>query len=119
MARLQELSATLSAAVTPSDVAQALVARTPALIGARGAALGLSMAPDLVIVDPRVAGSTHEPGFRLPLATRAPIAQAASEGRTILVDDRATFERDFPDGAALTLYAHRAIAVPLMSPASR
>ena len=114
MARLQELSATLSAAVTPSDVAQALVARTPSLIGARGAALGLVDGSDLVIVDPRVAGSTHEPGIRLPLATRAPIAQAASEGRTILVGDRTTFERDFPDGAALTLYAHRAIAVPLM-----
>ena len=113
MARLQELSATLSAAVTPSDVAQALVARTPALIGARGAALGLVDGSDLVIVDPRVAGSTHEPGFRLPLAARAPIAQAACKGRTIVVDDRTTFERDFPDGAALTLYAHRAIAVPL------
>ena len=114
MARLQELSATLSAAVTPSDVAQALVARTPSLIGARGAALGLIDGSDLVIVDPRVAGSTHEPGFRLPLSTRAPIAQAASEGRTILVDDRRSFEREFPDGAALTLYAHRAIAVPLL-----
>ena len=114
MARLQELSATLSAAVTPSDVAQALVSRTPSLIGARGAALGLVDGSDLVIVDPLVAGSTHEPGFRLPLATRAPIAQAASEGRTIRVDDRTMFERDFPDGAALTLYAHRAIAVPLM-----
>ncbi len=114
MARLQELSATLSAAVTPSDVAQGLVARTPSLIGARGAALGLIEGSDLVIVDPRVAGSTHEPGFRLPLSTRAPIAQAASEGRTIVVDDRRSFERDFPDGAALTLYAHRAIAVPLL-----
>ena len=114
MARLQELSATLSAAVTPSDVAHALVARTPSLIGARGAALGLIDGSDLVIVDPRVAGSTHEPGFRLPLGTLAPIAQAASEGRVIRVDDRMTFERDFPDGAALTLYAHRAIAVPLM-----
>ena len=114
MARLQELSATLSAAVTPSDVAQGLVARTPSLIGARGAALGLIEGSDLVIVDPRVAGSTHEPGFRLPLSTRAPIAQAANEGRTIVVDDRRSFERDFPDGAALTLYAHRAIAVPLL-----
>ena len=114
MAGLQALSATLSAAVTPSDVAQALVSRTPTLIGARGAALGLIDGSELVIVDPRVTGSTHQPGFRLPLDTRAPIAQAASEGRTIVVDDRAAFERDFPDGAALTLYAQRAIAVPLL-----
>ncbi len=113
LAGLQELSATLLAAVTPSDVAQALVARTPTLVGARGAALGLVDGSDLVIVDPRVAGSTHEPGFRLPLRTRAPIAQAASNGTTVRVDDRATFERDFPDGAALTLYAQGAIAVPL------
>jgi serine phosphatase RsbU (regulator of sigma subunit)/anti-sigma regulatory factor (Ser/Thr protein kinase) len=113
MAGLQELSATLSAAVNPSDVAQALVEITPSLIGARGASLALVDGTELVIVDPRVPDSTHMPGFRLPLTARAPMARAASEGTTVRVDDRETFERDFPDGAALTLYAHRAIAVPL------
>ena len=113
MARLQELSATLLDAVTPSDVAQALVERVPALVGARGASFGLIDGLDLVIVDPRIPGSTHQPGFRLPLQAQAPITQAASRGATVHVEDRETFERDFPDGAALTLYAQRAIAVPV------
>ncbi len=113
MAGLQELSATLLDAVTPSDVAQALVERVPALVGARGASFGLIDGSDIVIVDPRIPGSTHEPGFRLSLDARAPIAQAASRGTMVEVEDRETFERDFPDGAALTLYAQRAIAVPV------
>ena len=117
---LQELSATLSAAVTPSDVAQALVARTPSLIGARGAALGLIDGSDLVIVDPRVAGSTHEPGFRLPLATRAPIAQAASEGRTIVVDDRSVVRTRLPGrGGADAVRASRDRSAAAWLPGSR
>ena len=113
MAGLQQLSATLLNAVTPSAVAQALVERTPALLGARAAAVGMVDGADLVIADPRIAGSHHEPGFRMRLEASAPIAQAASQGTIIQVDDRETFERDFPEGAALTPYAHRAIAVPL------
>ncbi len=113
MAGLQELARTLLAAVTPSDVARALVEQTPSLVGARGAALGMIDGEDLVIADPRVGGSHLKPGFRLPLDTRAPISQAARAGETIRVDDRATLERDFPEGAAMTLYAQRAVAVPL------
>ena len=113
MVGLQELATTLLDAVTPSDVAQALVERVPSLVGARGASFGLVEGSELVIVDPRVPGSTHQPGFRLPLDARAPITQAASGGTTIEVESREAFERDFPDGAALTLYAQRAIAVPV------
>ena len=113
MAGLQELSATLLDAVTPSAVARALVERTPALVGARAAAVGMIDGSDLVIADPRIASSHHEPGFRMRLGTSTPIAQAASERTTIRVDDRKAFERDFPDAAALAPYAHRAIAVPL------
>ncbi|MBA3376268.1 MAG: SpoIIE family protein phosphatase [Actinobacteria bacterium] len=113
MAGLQGLSATLLEAFTPSAVAQALVERTPALVGARAAAVGMVDGSDLVIADPRVAGSHHEPGFRMRLAASTPITEAARSGRTIRIDDREAFERDFPEGAALTPYAHRAIAVPL------
>ncbi|MGH3134486.1 MAG: GAF domain-containing protein, partial [Gaiellaceae bacterium] len=111
---LQELASELSAAVAPSDVARALVQTTPAMLGARGGALGLIDGDDLVIVGPEGMDSqTHQPGFRLPLVARAPIATAAREARPVRVDDRETFERDFPDGAALSLYAHRALAVPV------
>ena len=111
---LQELATSLSAAVTPSDVASALILHTPSLISARGGALGLVEGDEIVIVDSRGAASqTHAPGFRLPLAARAPIARAAYFAEPIRVRDRKTFEREYPDGAALTLYAQSAVAVPV------
>jgi serine phosphatase RsbU (regulator of sigma subunit)/anti-sigma regulatory factor (Ser/Thr protein kinase) len=114
MAGLQRLATSLSAAITPSDVAHALIAGTPRLVGARGGALGLIDGDSLEIVDPRGAGGqTHQPGARLPLGARAPIAVAARVGEPVVVRDRATFERLYPDGAALTLYACGALAVPL------
>ncbi len=114
MAGMQDLAAALSAAVTPSDVAHALIERTPSLVGARGGALGLIDGDSVVVVDPQGVGSqTHEPGLRLPLTARAPIAQAARSGTIVRVQDRETFERDFSEGAALTLYAHGAVAVPV------
>ena len=111
---LQQLASSLSAAATPSQVAQALVDQTPRLVGARGGSLGLIEGPDVVIVDPQgVASQTHAPGFHLPLIARAPISQAAATGEPIQVRDRETFEREYPDGAALSLFAHGALAVPL------
>jgi serine phosphatase RsbU (regulator of sigma subunit)/anti-sigma regulatory factor (Ser/Thr protein kinase) len=111
---LQQLASSLSAAATPSQVAQALVDQTPRLVGARGGSLGLIEGSDVVIVDPQgVASQTHAPGFHLPLHARAPISQAALTGAPIQVQDRETFERDYPDGAALSLFAHGALAVPL------
>ncbi len=114
MTGVQGLTSALSAAVTPSDVAHALIERAPVLMGARGGALGLIDGQELVIADPQgVELQTHQPGFRLPLRMRAPITQAALTGLPIRVPDRETFEREYPDGAALTLYAHGALAVPI------
>jgi serine phosphatase RsbU (regulator of sigma subunit)/anti-sigma regulatory factor (Ser/Thr protein kinase) len=114
IAGLQELASVLAAAVTPSDVARALVERTARLLGARGGALGLIDGDAIVIVDPQSGGfQTHAPGARIPLEARAPIARAALTGRTIVVEDRQAFERDYPDGAALTPYAQGALALPL------
>ena len=114
MSRLQELATSVSAAVTPSDVAHALISGTPQLVGARGGALGLIDGDSLEIVGPRgVGGQTHQPGVRLPLAARAPIAEAARVGAPVVVQDRVAFEHRYPDGAALTLYARGALAVPL------
>jgi serine phosphatase RsbU (regulator of sigma subunit)/anti-sigma regulatory factor (Ser/Thr protein kinase) len=114
MTGLQKLATALSGALTPTDVAHALIERTPVLLGARGGALGLIDGDELVIVDPQSAvRQTHQPGFRLSLGTRAPIARVAATGTIIRVPDRETFEREYPDGAALTLYAHGAIAVPM------
>ena len=112
--RLQELAALLSAAITPQQVAGVMVERMPALLGARGGALGLVEGNELVIVDPDGApGQTIRPGTRLPLTSRAPIARAAREGRPTWVQSRQEFVSEFPDGAALATYASGALAVPV------
>ena len=66
-AGIQRLASELSAAVTQSDVARALVEHTPALVGARGGALGMIDGADLVIVDPVVTvEQTLRPGSASP-----------------------------------------------------
>jgi len=112
---LQGLSASLSAALTPKDVARALVDGVPPTIGARGGAFGLVEGDELVIVDP--AGSarqTLEPGARMPLTTRAPITTAAREGAPAWAQRRREFVSRFPEGAALAPYASGALAVPVL-----
>ena len=113
-AGIQRLASELSAAVTQSDVARALVEHTPPLVGARGGALGMIDGSDLVIVDPLgTVEQTITPGLRLPLTARAPIAKAARDGEPVISVDRASFRRDYPDGADLAPYAHGALAVPI------
>ncbi|MFO7572762.1 MAG: SpoIIE family protein phosphatase [Gaiellaceae bacterium] len=114
MVTLQELASALSAAVTPADVARSLIARTPALLGARGGAVALVDGDELVIADLMgVALQTHPPGMRMSLGARAPIAQAIATGAPVVVQDRATFESEYPDVARLTPYTRQALAVPL------
>ena len=114
MDRLQQIATGLATALTPRDVAHALIDKTPSLLGARGGAVGLIEGDELVIVDPAdVAWQTHRPGLRLPLSTRAPITAAASDGEQVIVPDRETFLERFPDGAALSPFARAAIAAPI------
>lgn len=112
--RLQELAASLSAALTPGEVAAVMVESMPAAIGARGGALGLLEGDELVIVDPVGAqGQTLEPGLRMPLGVRAPITTAAREGKPVWAQRRGEFVSQFADGAALAPYASGALAVPV------
>jgi serine phosphatase RsbU (regulator of sigma subunit)/anti-sigma regulatory factor (Ser/Thr protein kinase) len=111
---IQLVAKELSAALTPSHVARVLVQRTPSLVGARGGSVGIVEGNEVVVVDPAgVSGQTHPPGSRLSLDARAPIARAARDGEPVVVHDRRTFERSFPDGVALTPYVQAAIAVPI------
>jgi serine phosphatase RsbU (regulator of sigma subunit)/anti-sigma regulatory factor (Ser/Thr protein kinase) len=111
---LRDLAQELSSAVTPVDVAGALVSRVPAMLGAAGGSLGLIDGSDLVVVDPGAGSQAALPsGMRLPLALRAPIVQAAREGTKHVATARAEFERAYPDGARLAPYAAGALAVPL------
>ncbi len=111
---LQSLSASLSASLTPEDVARALVDGVPTTIGARGGAFGLVEGDELVIVDPAGSpGQTLEPGARMPLTTRAPITTAAREGTPAWAQRRREFVSRFPEGAALAPHASGALAVPV------
>ena len=111
---LGELASAVSAAVTTSEVAHALIAHTPRVLGASGGAVGLVEDDELVIVDPvGIPAQTHPPGTRMPLRTRAAIIHAATEGALQLAADRADFVERFPDGAALFPDAQAALAVPL------
>ena len=85
---LHALAAALASAAEPSDVAGALLARVPALLGSVGGSLGLVEGDDLVIVAPtRGARPILRPGLRLPLSTSAPITEAARTGEAALRRD--------------------------------
>ena len=111
---LHALAGALASAATPSDVAGALLARVPAMLGSVGGSLGLVEGDDLVIVAPtRGLRPVLRPGLRLPLSTSAPITEAARTGEAAYAVTRAGFEQAFPDGAKLARYAASALAVPL------
>jgi GAF domain-containing protein/anti-sigma regulatory factor (Ser/Thr protein kinase) len=110
---LHEIAAALASAATPSEVAGALLARVPSLLGSVGGSLGLVEGDDLVIVDPEGQTPALEPGLRLPLTTRAPITVAARTGAPAHAGSRDELARAFPDGARLAPYAQSALAVPL------
>ncbi|MGH3017637.1 MAG: SpoIIE family protein phosphatase [Gaiellaceae bacterium] len=111
---LQELARALSAAATPTEVAQALVSHMPDLLGAAGGSLGLIDDGELVIIDPGPATrAALRPGLRLPISTRAPIAAAARTGKPAYANTRGELERVYPDGARLVRYAASSLAVPL------
>src|SRR5262249_14087283 len=111
---LQELAASLSAAAEPSQVANALIATVPAMLGASGGSLALIEGSELVIVDP--AGAPRQalpPGLQLPLAARALLATAARARRAVYVTTREEFEERCPEGALLAPASAGALAVPL------
>ncbi len=113
---LQDLASALSSAVTPPDVAHALVERVPAMLGAMGASLGLVDGEELHVVDPQGSGPQMlTPGLRLRLSTRAPITEAARRNAPAFAATREEFERSYPDGARLAPTAAGALAVPLAS----
>jgi GAF domain-containing protein/anti-sigma regulatory factor (Ser/Thr protein kinase) len=111
---LHALSAALASAVTPGEVAGALLARVPDMLGSVSGSFGLVEGEALAVVDP--AGGPRpalRPGLRLPLETRAPITTAARTGEPAYAVTREQFEREYPDGARLAPYAASALAVPL------
>jgi len=113
---IQELTASLSAAVRPADVADALARGVAEALGAEGGAFGLVDGDELVVVEAGADDAPQRavvPGTRVPLSLRAPIAVAAREGHTVWVDRHAELVRAFPDAAGLAGSARSALAVPV------
>ena len=113
MESLQQLATALSAAVTQSDVANALLEGLPKLIGARGGSVGFVDGDEIVVANPPGIATTHRRGLRLPLSTRAPIVRAAADDAPVVVRSRSELATSFPEGAAMSPAATAAIAVPL------
>ena len=109
---IQELTASLSAAVRPADVAEALAGGVVEALGARSGAFGLVEGADLVVVE--TGDGTGRRGtspVQMPLSARTPLAAAARQGHVVWVERRAELVRAFPDAPARD--AASVLAVPV------
>jgi serine/threonine-protein kinase RsbW len=109
---IQELTASLSAAVRPADVAEALAGGVVEALGARSGSFGLVEGADLVVVESRDGtGRLRSAPVRLPLGARTPLAAAARQGHVVWVERRAELVRAFPDASSRD--AASVLAVPV------
>jgi anti-sigma regulatory factor (Ser/Thr protein kinase)/GAF domain-containing protein len=109
---IQELTAGLSAAVRPADVAEVLARGIVEALGARRGSFGLVEGDELVVAESGDGTGTAHPPFRVPLSIRTPLAAAAREGHVVWVERRAELVRAFPDSAGGAA-AGSALAVPV------
>jgi len=95
---IQELTASLSAAVRPADVAEALAGGVVEALGARSGSFGLVEGADLVVVESRDGtGRLRSAPVRMSMGARTPLAAAARQGHVVWVERRAELIRAFPD----------------------
>ena len=109
---IQELTASLSAAVRPADVAEALARGVAEALGARRGSFGLVEGDELLVVEPGNGTAGTGPPSRVPLSIRTPLAAAAREGHVVWVERRAELVRAFPD-ATRGVVSGSALAVPV------
>jgi serine phosphatase RsbU (regulator of sigma subunit)/anti-sigma regulatory factor (Ser/Thr protein kinase) len=109
---IQELTASLSAAVRPGDVAEALASGIVEALGARRGSFGLVEGEELVVVESGESSEGVGPPTRVPLSTRTPLAAAAREGHVVWVERRAELVRAFPDATGGGV-SRSALAVPV------
>ncbi|HXF98503.1 MAG TPA: SpoIIE family protein phosphatase [Gaiellaceae bacterium] len=114
MAALRDVAAAVSRALTTAEVVHALMGRSPAALGAQGAAVALVEGDELVVHEPMgVAAVRHQGGMRVPLDAPRLIAEAVREGSVLRADDRGALERAFPETAASMPSVEAAIACPI------
>jgi serine/threonine-protein kinase RsbW len=109
---IQELTAHLSAAVGPADVAEALASGVAEALGARHGSFGLVDGDELLVVEPGDRPARDRPPARVPLSTRTPLAAAARDGHVVWVERRSELVRAFPDVSSRGL-SGSALAVPV------
>jgi anti-sigma regulatory factor (Ser/Thr protein kinase)/GAF domain-containing protein len=107
---IQELTASLSAAARPSDVAEALARGVVEALGAVRGSFGLVEGEELVVVESDAGAVT---GSRLPLSARTPLAAAARDGHVVWVERRSELGPAFPDAAGAARGIGSALAVPI------
>jgi GAF domain-containing protein/anti-sigma regulatory factor (Ser/Thr protein kinase) len=109
---IQELTASLSAAVRPADVAEALAGGVVEALGARSGSFGLVEGADLVVVESRDGtGRLRSAPVRMSMGARTPLAAAARQGHVVWVERRAELIRAFPDAPSRD--AASVLAVPV------
>ena len=113
--RLQALSAALSMASTPDEVAQAVVARAAAVLGAVGMVIA-RLTPDGTCLEIMRVGAmpedVHEAWRRFPVTAPVPLAEVARTGEPLFLESRDAWGARYPEMTPLlALTGHHANAV--------
>jgi GAF domain-containing protein len=97
LTRLQAITAALSEARFPADVARVAAKEMARALGARQGALALAEAGDLVMVDHSGLGAASARQYaRFPVDTDVPLARAYRSGLAVYVRSREELDAQFP-----------------------
>jgi GAF domain-containing protein/anti-sigma regulatory factor (Ser/Thr protein kinase) len=115
---LQELTLALTAAVSSSDVVNAVSSHSGPILRASGVGLGLVDGDELVIVASELAPDVPEVR-QLPLSDETLMTEAARTGSVAVAEDREFIRNHYPDSAArMPPSVERALALPLRAEGS-
>jgi PAS domain S-box-containing protein len=115
MARLQRVTAALSAAMSAGEVAELVVDHARDALGASAAVVALTEGSELVVR----GHSGYQPGMmadwnRFPLSAPVPLANAVRTGAILLLEDAEEVARRYPDVVRDGSHFEALAAVPLV-----
>jgi len=119
-ARLQALSGALAIASTQQEVAEAVVAHAPSVLGAAGLVIAKLVADGQqleILSAGAMPDDARRDWTRFPVSASVPIAEVARTGEPIFLESRDAWSARYPDsGAMLEAAGHHANAiVPLIA----